>query len=918
MKKLIIAAFCLFALSDMAAAQGTGTISGKVVDRSNDEPLIGANVMIVGASWGAISDLDGCFLIKGLPAGTYQVRFSFISYQAVTVAEVRVTADRDTRLSVALTPSSIQMQEVIVTAQAIKNSEAAVITMQKNAGHMVDGVSAELIGRNNSSDGADVLKRMAGITVAEGKYAFVRGVSERYNSTLLNGASLPSTDPEKKSFSYDLLPAHLIENLLTSKTATPDKPADFSGGLIEINTVEFPARRIFHISTSSRYDSKTSLSEFIHYRGGTRDWLAMDDGTRSLPSRIHAVKVSRGNYSSEELQAIGLAFSNNWETARSTAPIKGDLKVSLGNSIDFGRHLFGYIASLNYSDHDVAAGLEKNSYTFEGPRYLYKGSSYTNSIAWSGMLNTSLKLGAQHTFSLKNLYTRNADDETTIYEGPYHYYPDYRKVTSLRYVSRSLFSSQVVAEHHFAVLHGAGLSWRLHYGRSRRDEPDARRYVYSRDLYEPDAPLRFLLDPSVATRFYGDLDDTNRGASAHITIKPFAGPDRPSFKCGFYTDLKKRSFNARTFGFRNLPGGNFTAEDQLMTGPVERIFAAENFNHTFIEVAEVTKPSDSYASNQSIYACYLMTGFQVTNRIKIVTGIRYEGSEQSLDSYSLTNEPLRVRHRYQDWLPSLNLTCALREKMNLRAAFSKTLARPEFRELAPFSYFDFVANELIQGNSDLTRTLVANFDLRLEYFPKPGELLAVSGFYKRLVDPIEQILIASSGFEPVRSYANADFARNVGIEIEMKKGLEGLSSSLANFSFVGNLSLIRSEIDLKGENSFQQDTRALQGQADYIANAGMYYENDDGRFSSSLIYNRVGERISRVGFAGLGDVIELPRDQLDLTLAANILKQLEIKLSVQDLLNQHHETVQRTLEGDKRAELRSLGRTVALGFSYQL
>ncbi|NLP12182.1 TonB-dependent receptor, partial [bacterium] len=204
------------------------------------------------------------------------------------------------------------------------------------------------------------------------------------------------------------------------------------------------------------------------------------------------------------------------------------------------------------------------------------------------------------------------------------------------------------------------------------------------------------------------------------------------------------------------------------------------------------------------------------------------------------------------------------------------------------------------------------------YFPKPGELLAVSGFYKRLVDPIEQILIASSGFEPVRSYANADFARNVGIEIEMKKGLEGLSSSLANFSFVGNLSLIRSEIDLKGENSFQQDTRALQGQADYIANAGMYYENDDGRFSSSLIYNRVGERISRVGFAGLGDVIELPRDQLDLTLAANILKQLEIKLSVQDLLNQHHETVQRTLEGDKRAELRSLGRTVALGFSYQL
>lgn len=918
MKKLVIAVLCLFALSGVVAAQETGTISGKVVDKSNNEPLIGANVMIVGASLGTISDLDGCFLIKGLPAGAYQVRFSFISYQAVTVAEVKVNRNMNTHLSVALTPSSIQMQEVVITAQAMKNSEAAVINIQKNAGNMVDGVSAELISRNSSSDGADVLKRMAGITMAEGKYAFVRGVSERYNSTLLNGASLPSTDPEKRSFSYDLFPAHLIENLLTCKTATPDKPADFSGGLIEINTVEFPARRIFHVSTSSRYDSKTSLNDFIHYSGGRRDWLAMDDGTRSLPSHIHALKVSRGNYSAGELQAIGLAFSNNWGTSRSTAPIKGDLKVSLGNSVDLGRHLLGYIASFNYSDQDVVTGLEKNSYTFEGPRYLYKGSSYTNSIAWSGMLNASLKLGAQHKFSLKNLYTQNADDETTIYEGPYYYYPDYRKVTSLRYVSRSLFSSQAVAEHHFAVLHGAGLNWRLQYGHSRRDEPDARRYVYSRDLYEPVAPLRFLLDPSVATRFYGDLDDTNSGASAHITIKPFASPGYPSLKCGFYYDVKKRTFNARTFGFRNLPGGDFTAEEQLMTGSVERIFAAENFNHTFIEVTEVTKPSDSYASDQSIYAWYLMTGFQATNRIKIVTGIRYEGSEQSLDSYSLTNEPLRIQHRYHDWLPSLNLTCALREKMNLRAAFSRTLARPEFRELAPFSYFDFVANELVQGNMDLARTLVANFDLRLEYYPKPGELLAISGFHKRLADPIEQILIASSGFEPIRSYENADFARNDGIEIEMKKGLEVISSTLAQFSFVGNLSLIRSEIDLKGENSFQKDARPLQGQADYIANAGIYYETSNGRFSTSLIYNRVGERISRVGFAGLGDIVELPRDQLDLALTAKVIKHLAIKWNAHDLFNQNHEYVQRTLEGDKRAERRSLGRTVSLGFSYQL
>jgi outer membrane receptor protein involved in Fe transport len=908
----------LFSITGTAAAQGNGTISGKVVDKSNNEVLIGANVMILGTHTGAISDLDGNFMLRNVPAGTYQIRFSFISYHTVTVEEVKVNPNTDTRLSVALTPSSIQMQEVVVTAQAMKNSEAAVINIQKNSSNIVDGVSAELIGRNSSSDGTDVLKRMTGITIAEGKYAFVRGVGERYNNTLLNGSSLPSTDPEKKSFSYDMFPANLIENLLTSKTATPDKPADFSGGLIEINTVEFPAEWVFNISTSSVYDAKTSFSDFMHYRGGSRDWLAMDDGTRALPSLIDHLKVSRGNYSQTELQSIGLAFANNWGTLKSTAPMKGDLKISLGNSVDLGQNILGYIASFNYSNQDVVAGLERNNYTFEGPRYLYKGTNYSNSVAWSGMLNTSIKLGNNHKFSLKNIYNQNADDETTLYEGPYYYYPDYRKVTSLRYVSRSLFSSQIIGEHHFKLLHGIGFDWNLNYGQSRRDEPDARRYVYSRDLYEPDDPLRFLLDQSVSTRFYGDLDDKNSGASANISLKPFASPNLPSFKFGYHFDFKKRDFSARTFGYKNLPGGNYIAEDQLMTETVDKIFTPANFNQSFIEVSEITKPSDSYASDQSIHAGYIMTDFQVTNRTKIVTGVRYERSEQDLDSYSITNEPLQVRHSYNDWLPSLNVTFAPREKMNLRAAFARTLARPEFRELAPFSYFDFVANELVQGNINLQRSLVTNFDLRFEYYPKPGEILVVSGFHKIFTDPIEQILIAASGFEPIRSYENAERALNYGIEFEVKKGMDSFSPFLAPLSFVGNLSLIQSRIDLKGKNAFQEDKRPLQGQADYIANAGLYFESKGGRISSSLIFNRVGERISRVGFANLGDIIELPRNQIDWTFSAKLIDHLSMKLTAKDLLNQDHEFIQRTLEGDKRAELRTIGRTVALGLSYQL
>lgn len=908
----------LLAAGSSVHSQETGTISGKILDKSNNEPLIGANVLVVGTKMGAISDLDGNFMLKNILPGTYQLRFSFISYQAVLVEKVVVNRGGDAKLNIALTPSSIQMQEVVVTAEAIRTSEVALVNIQKNSTNIVDGISAELISKNSSSDGADVLKRMPGITIAEGKYAFVRGVGDRYNSTLLNGSSLPSTDPEKKSFAYDMFPASLIENLLTSKTATPDKPADFSGGLIEINTIEFPSQFLFDFGGSSSYDSRTSLSNFLGYNGGARDWLAMDDGTRAIPSAITTLKVSRGHYSQKELQSIGLAFANNWQTTDGKAPLKGDFKINLGNSIGFGQNLVGYIASFNYSNQDVVTDLERNNYTFEGPRYQYKGANYANSVAWSGMLNTSLKLGKNHKISLKNLYNQNADNETTIFEGPYYYNPDYRQITSLRYISRSLFSGQVIGQHHFPLFSGLNLDWNINYGKSTRNEPDARRYVYARDLLEPDAPMRFLLDPSVSTRFYGDLNDENRGASANFSIKPFKTPGLPTFKFGYHFDLKDRNFNARTFGFRNLPGGNMMAEDQIMTEPVNKIFSPENFNSTFIEIIEMTKPADSYVSDQSIRAGYLMTDFQLLSRLQFVAGVRFEYSEQNLRSHSITNEPIRVQHQYNDWLPSLNVTYRLHDKMNLRAAYSRTLARPEFRELAPFSYFDFIANELVQGNINLKRSLITNLDVRFEYYPKPGEVLALSGFHKRFVDPIEQILIAASGFEPIRSYENADQAMNYGVEMEIKKNFDFISSRRSAFSMVGNVSLIHSEINLKGENVFQQDKRPLQGQANYIANAGLYYESTDGGYSGSLIYNRVGERISRVGFADLGDIIELPRDQVDLTLSAKVVNHLILKMNAKDLFNRPHKFVQRTLEGDKTAELNRTGSIISLGLSYQL
>ncbi|MBK7377553.1 MAG: TonB-dependent receptor [Ignavibacteriales bacterium] len=910
----------LLVMSPNSSAQSSGSISGKIIDNSNNEELIGANVLIIGTNYGASSDIDGQFSIKFVPVGKYTLKISYISYQTVTVESVEVKPGEDTKINISLDPASTELEEVVVTAEALKTTETSVLKIQKNSSNIVDGVSSELISKNNSTDGTDVLKRMSGVTITDGKYAFVRGVSDRYNNTLLNGASLPSTDPEKKSFSYDIFPANLIENLITAKTFSPDKPGDFSGGLIQINTIEFPSDFTLNVSASTGFNTLTSFKNYTGYSGGKTDFYGIDDGTRDYPSIINDSKVVKGNFTSDELNEITTSFKNNWNTTNSTAPLNGNIKLSVGDKYELGENILGYVASFNYSSSLSNEEKERNFYDFSGPRYNFKGNSFSQNIMLGGMLNLSYKFAATNKISLKNVFNQNADDETTIYTGDYRYADQYREITSLRYVSRSLLSNQLIGEHQFDFFRSTNIDWAVNYSRSTRNEPDARRYVYARSIENPTDPLRFQLDQSLATRYYGNLDDQDLSFATNFTIKPFEFSEAPSFKFGLLYDRKDRNFEARSFGFRNIPGGNFQFEDSVLQQSVDQIFAPENINSTFIEVTEITKPSDSYDSNQKLAAGYLMFDANVFEKIRIASGVRLEYSNQILNSESQTGTLINVSNFYRDWLPSLNLTYGLTNDINLRFAFSTTLSRPEFRELAPFSYFDFISNELVQGNPDLQRSLINNYDLRFELYPSAGELAAVSLFYKNFKNPIEEILLASSSNEPIRSFANVSGAKNYGVEFEIRKSLAFITSTFDHFSFVGNLSLISSSIVIDENNNvgFQKSDRALQGQADYIFNLGLYYDNYESGFSSSLVYNKVGQRIAKVGTSDLGDIIEKPVDLIDINFSQKVFEKFSIKLSVKDLLNQDRKFIQQTASGDQIAELRRVGRNISLGFGYQL
>jgi outer membrane receptor protein involved in Fe transport len=915
---LIILVIILLGINNFLTAQTSGSVSGKITDNKTNEELIGANVLINGTSIGASTDIDGFYRVSNIPAGIYDLKISYISYQTIVIEKIEIKAGTDLQINVSLDPAAAELQEVVVTAEALKSTEVSVLKIIKNSENIVDGISAELISKNNSSDGADILKRMTGVNISEGKYAVIRGVGDRYNNTLLNGANIPGTDPEKKSFSYDLFPASLIENIVTSKTFTPDKPADFSGGLVQINTMEFPPGFFLDVSTSSSFNSLTSGKEFLSYSGGSKDFFGYDDGTRNIPSVINGDKVVKGNYSNEEISNITAAFSNNWNTNSNSAPYNGSFKLSLGDKLFTGKNnVLGYVGSLTYSNSSSRKNFEQKSYAFDGERYNYTGANYSREVVWGGLLNISYKFGASDKLSFKNIYNRNAEDETVIYSGNYTGASQFREVTSLRYVSRSLLSNQLLGEHHFGLLKGMGLEWNLSYSQSERDEPDARRFIYSREFSEPDDPMRFQLDQSLATRYYGSLADKNISGTAAFNLKLSDAPEIPKLKTGFTVDRKNRDFNARIFGFRNIPGGNFIEEDSILQLPVDRIFIEENINNKFIEVTEITKPSDSYTSGQNIYAGFIMFDGSYFSKLRVSLGIRHENSSQRLNSFSQTGSEINVNENYNDWLPALNLTYFLSETMNLRFGFSKTLARPEFRELAPFSYFDFTANELVIGNENLKRSLIQNYDLRYEVFPGAGELAALSIFYKKFNDPIEQILVASSSFEPIRSYANGRTANNYGAEFELRKSLSFISDLTEDISFIGNVTYIKSEIQISEKDGFQNSKRPMQGQADYIINTGLYYDNNDIGLTSSLIFNKTGHKIEKVGFAGIGDVIELPRDQIDFAVSKNIFTNFNLKISVRNILDREREFIQRTPEGDKTSQLERTGRTFSAGISYQ-
>lgn len=835
-----------------AAAASLGRVTGRVLDHVNALSLPGAPIEVEGTEIVAYTDLDGRFSLD-LPPGSYRVKVTFPGFKEQVSALV-VAGGGELQIDFALKGALGFEEEVTVSAETgAPDSQVAQLLERKRAGSIGEGIAADEMRRNADSDAAAAMQRVTGLSVVDGQYVYVRGLGERYSNTTLNGAILPTTEPDKRVVPLDLFPTALVASVTVVKSYLPDRPADFAGGLVEIEPINFPNQRTLSLSFSGGWNSQTTFEDVLGYDGGDLDWLGFGKSNRSLPSAIPGNKVSAagifgGGYAPADLERFAESFANVWEHAPGSASPDTGMSALYGNR--WGR--FGAVASLTFN-RQTRASREQHNYFKIGASGITPQNTYSFDVAsqrasLGAVLNLAYRFSGTHRFALETFYSHTGEDEARSFEGFNNDAFTHLRNARLMWSEESILSSKLSGEHFFASLASSRVDWALNVALANRDEPDLRETLYEFDGFRNSY---VLADESQSgLRMFNGLDDRVLDARFDWQFVMNQGSKRPIVvKFGPQVTYRTRDFSSRRF--RLIPRNTIGVD--LSRNP-EALFSAANIGPVF-ELNEETRATDAYEAEQTIQASYAMVDVPLTSRLRLVGGARVERSEQQVDTFDPFNPSasgIRSSLENTDVLPGVNLVYQVRSDMNLRAAYSHTVNRPEFRELAPFEFTDVVGGRAVVGNSRLTRALIRNVDLRWEWFPQGGsadaEVVAVSLFYKDFDDPIERVIEATSQLRT--SYQNAAGAVNRGIEVEVRK-------AIGSRLLVGlNYTRVDSEIELLRSAGQVQTTleRPLSGQSPNLFN-GMA-EWRQGPWSLRLLANYFDDRIVDVGALGLPDILE--------------------------------------------------------------
>ena len=919
-----------FFLPFIAIAQ-INKIEGKITDAKNGAALSGVSVIIKESGKGISTDVDGRFILNAEAGKKYTLVLSSTNYESKEISEVETGSDGIAHIDIVLNLKAKTGEEIVVrtsTTTARKENTNALLSFQKNNSALSSGLAADFIRRTPDKNTGEVLRRVSGASIQDNKFVIIRGLSDRYNAAFINGAALPSSEPDKKAFSFDIIPSTLIDNIIINKTATPDLTGEFAGGIVQIQTKDIPVSNQLMLGVSYGFNTQSAFKDFTSNERGSTDFLGFNS-ERGLPDAYPRKYLAYAALSTADKEVVSKSFKSDAynEETTTAAPIQ-TYNLTWANVKRFNNgSAFGSIIGLTYRNSKLLFDASKVLYEKgnNGQAFFdYNDQQNKYAVTWGGIANVAWSY-KNHKIAFKNLFNQLIEDNFYNRSGiNTENLQDVRLKSSVMN-QRSLFSSQIEGTHQFSS-RKIKLSWNVNYALNAKEQPDLRVQTYGKSI-GINEPYRINLRGNNTNRFTSELKDNIFGYNASLAVPFDLGKQKQIVKIGGAATVRLRDFKAYIFGYAE------PTDQSLNTLPYNEIFQTQNIrNNGFLLLTDLQNAQDKYYGISALSAGFIMFDNKLSDNIRLVWGSRYEYFEQFLKSNTQGTDKAQVINTDKgDLLPSFNLTISASPKTNIRIAGSRTVARPEFREIAPFVFFDFEQIASTAGSPNLQRSSILNADVRYEWYPKAGEIVSLGAFYKNFTDPIElRLNSASVATRRQYQFQNAEKASLYGVEAEYRKNLSFISSGAAwleKLYFNGNVSVIFSEVTLgnidASGNKLPSTNRPLQGQSPYLINAGFQYDGIKGT-NISLLYNRIGERLALVGNDDFGDIYEKPRDLVDFQLSQKIWSnKAEVRLTVGDIFNQAFATYEnrddkRTYNPavDKFFSRYTPGTTFTIGFNY--
>ena len=892
-------------------------ITGKVIDGDFNEPLPFANILLKETGEGVTSDFDGKYSFE-LEQGTYTLQFSFVGYETKVISEIQVTGNEFTITDVALNSAAQGLEEVILIVNAGHNTEASVLQIQKKSASLLDGISAQAFKKIGASDIASALKNVPGVSVQGGKYVYVRGLGDRYTKSILNGVDIPGLDPDRNTIQMDLFPTNMLSNVLVIKSAIADLPADFTGGVIDIITKDFPSKEEFSVSLTMGYNPDMHFNDnYLIYAGGSTDFLGFDDGSRknkisnSFLGNVFDPRLNPTESTLNVVNRISNQFDPQMAPKVSNSGMNFGFGISYGNQFNFenGR-AFGVLASVSYkSEKTVYENTQDNLYNFSPEKRVFtfeenriqSGTIGGQNIISSGLFSLTYKTESSK-YKFNGLHIQNGESTSGSFRQLTRFsdFIDFNKF-NLEYNERSISNAMFSGLHNFDQSN-LKFEWTLSGTLAKVHDKDVRNTTF-----QDEEGIFSFQENTEPKRIWRTLDENNLVSKVDFTKRfKFLGSDA-ILKFGIYGSFKERDFSIAQYSVSSnytskSDWDNYGGDPNQLFNP-NNLIGINNDKGTYINPqTTIRQEANIFNAKQQNLAGYVSNEFNFSEELKSIIGLRFENyqvfytGENSQLGEVYNNENIISKNNL---FPSVNFIYSLKENQNLRLAYSLTTARPSFKEASIAEIYDPISNLFFIGNINIRPTYIDNFDIRYEAFGENAQLFAISAFYKNLTDPIEIGFVAASfsNYKPL----NLETANVFGLELELRKNLSTWLSGFENWKLNFNGSYIisdekYSEDELKlrrlglREGQNLGSSRPLQGQSPYLINAGIEYNNQDKGFQGGLFYNVQGKTLQVVGNGFYPDVYTMPFNSLNFNMIKQLKKNRTLTLKVTNLFDDNRES----------------------------